>query len=199
MRASLSRLFRGLRVGFSVGLLGLWAVSGCATGPDPILTTGGKVPPTIENSLRCPSGTHIVFGRIAGVQTAAWCERAAVPAGAGPGVKHGPYVEWYETLQKKVTGLHEEGLRQGPWRFYMPSGVLDSEIVYDRGNVVSQTSAPTPSYVPPSAGPMPAPAAPAAPATAPAVAPSAAPSSAPPAAPSASPAPLPAPVSPTAR
>ena len=126
MRASLSRLFRGLRVGFSVGLLGLWAVSGCATGPDPILTTGGKVPPTIENSLRCPSGTHIVFGRIAGVQTAAWCERAAVPAGAGPGVKHGPYVEWYETLQKKVTGLHEEGLRQGPWRFYMPGGVLDS-------------------------------------------------------------------------
>ncbi|HNN91750.1 MAG TPA: hypothetical protein PKI03_05765 [Pseudomonadota bacterium] len=196
MRASLSRLFRGLRVGFSVGLLGLWAVSGCATGPDPILTTGGKVPPTIENSLRCPSGTHIVFGRIAGVQTAAWCERSAVPAGAGPGVKHGPYVEWYETLQKKVTGLHEEGLRQGPWRFYMPSGVLDSEIVYDRGNVVSQTSAPTPSYVPPSSAPMPAPAAPA---TAPAVAPSAAPSATPTAPAAAPPAPLPAPVSPTAR
>ena len=196
MRASLSRLFRGLRVGFSVGLLGLWAVSGCATGPDPILTTGGKVPPTIENSLRCPSGTHIVFGRIAGVQTAAWCERAAVPAGAGPGVKHGPYVEWYETLQKKVTGLHEEGLRQGPWRFYMPSGVLDSEIIYDRGNVVSQTSAPTPSYVPPSAAPLPAPAAPA---TAPAVAPSAAPSATPAAPAAAPPAPLPAPVSPTAR
>ena len=196
MRASLSRLFRGLRVGFSVGLLGLWAVSGCATGPDPILTTGGKVPPTIENSLRCPSGTHIVFGRIAGVQTAAWCERSAVPAGAGPGVKHGPYVEWYETLQKKVTGLHEEGLRQGPWRFYMPSGVLDSEIVYDRGNVVSQTSAPTPSYVPPSAAPLPAPAAPA---TAPAVAPSAAPSATPAAPAAAPPAPLPAPVSPTAR
>lgn len=196
MRASLSRLFRGLRVGFSVGLLGLWAVSGCATGPDPILTTGGKVPPTIENSLRCPSGTHIVFGRIAGVQTAAWCERSAVPAGAGPGVKHGPYVEWYETLQKKVTGLHEEGLRQGPWRFYMPSGVLDSEIIYDRGNVVSQTSAPTPSYVPPSAAPLPAPAAPA---TAPAVAPSAAPSATPAAPAAAPPAPLPAPVSPTAR
>lgn len=198
MRASLSRLFRELRVGsaLSIGLLGLCALGGCATGPDPILTTGGKVPPTIENSLRCPSGTHIVFGRIAGVQTAAWCERAAVPAGAGPGVKHGPYVEWYETLQKKVTGLHEEGLRQGPWRFYMPGGVLDSEIVYDRGTVVSQTSAPTPSYVPPSSAPMPAPAAPA---TAPAVAPSAAPSATPAAAPSASPAPLPAPVSPTAR
>ena len=198
MRASLSRLFRELRVGsaLSIGLLGLCALGGCATGPDPILTTGGKVPPTIENSLRCPSGTHIVFGRIAGVQTAAWCERAAVPTGAGPGVKHGPYVEWYETLQKKVTGLHEEGLRQGPWRFYMPSGVLDSEIIYDRGNVVSQTSAPTPSYVPPSAAPLPAPAAPA---TAPAVAPSAAPSATPAAPAAAPPAPLPAPVSPTAR
>lgn len=187
MPASMSRFFRGVWgvYGLSLGLLGL---AGCATGPDPILTTGGKVPPTLENSMRCPSGTGIVFGRVAGVQTAAWCERAAVPAGSGPGIKHGPYVEWYDTLQKKITGVHEEGLRQGTWRFYMPSGVLDSEIVYERGNVVSKTSAPTPAYVPPPSAPAaPAPA-PAAPAPAP-VAPAPAPA----------PAPVPPPVSPAVR
>jgi hypothetical protein len=77
---------------------------------------------------------------------------------------------------EEITGVHEEGLRQGAWRFYMPSGVLDSEIVYDRGNVVSKTSAPTPAYLPPPSGPSVAPSAPApAPAAAPAPAPAPAP------------------------
>ena len=186
MPAWMSRFFRGVggACGLSLGLLWL----GCATGPDPILTTGGKVPPTIENSMRCPAGTGIVFGRVAGVQTAAWCERPASPS--GPGIKHGPYVEWYDTLQKKITGVHEEGLRQGAWRFYMPSGVLDSEIVYDHGNVVSKASAPTPAYLPPPSGPS---VAPSAPAPAPAAAPASAPATAP------APAPAPAPIAPAVR
>lgn len=186
MPASMSRFLPTLR-GAACLSLGLGLVA-CASGPDPILTTGGKVPPTIENSLRCPSGTGIVFGRVAGVQTAAWCERPAAAGGAaGAGVRHGPYVEWYDTLQKKITGLHEEGLRQGAWRFYMPSGVLDSEIVYDHGNVVSTTSAPTPAYLPPPSPPSSA--APSSAAPSPSVAPAAAPSAAPPVAPSAAPSP----------
>ncbi len=130
-------------------LLGL-APIGCATGPDPILSTGGKVPPDIDRSLRCPRGTGIVFGRIAGVQTSAWCERQG-PTGPS-GVKHGPFVEWYDSLQKKNVGLYEEGLRQGPWRFYLPSGQLESEVIYEHGNVVPQTPAP----VNPTTAPAPA-------------------------------------------
>ena len=129
-------------------LLGLAPV-GCATGPDPILSTGGKVPPDIDRSLRCPRGTGIVFGRIAGVQTSAWCERLG-PAGPS-GVKHGPFVEWYDSLQKKNVGLYEEGLRQGPWRFYLPSGQLESEVIYEHGNVVPQTPAPTATTTAPAA------------------------------------------------
>ena len=126
------------RVG--AGLLGL-LLPGCATGPDPILSTGGQVPPNIERSLRCPRDTQIVFGRIAGVQTAAWCQRIG-PVGSG--VKHGPFVEWYDNLQKKNVGLYEEGQRQGPWRFYLPSGQLESEVTYDHDRVVSQMQAPLP-------------------------------------------------------
>ena len=126
---------------------------GCASGPDPILSTGGLVPPNIERSLRCPRDTQIVFGRIGGVQTSAWCERTAAVGGSG--VKHGPFVEWYANLQKKNVGLYEEGLRQGPWRFYLPSGQLESEVVYDRGNVVPQAPAATSVTTAPAASPAP--------------------------------------------
>lgn len=127
----------------------LLALIGCASGPDPILSTGGPVPPNIERSLRCPRDTGIVFGRIGGVQSSAWCERG----GAGGGIKHGPFVEWYENLQKKNVGMYEEGLRQGPWRFYLPSGQLESEVLYDRGNVVPQTRQATTSTIAPGAAP----------------------------------------------
>ena len=163
------------RLGGTLGLCGLLA--GCATSPDPILSTGGMVPPNIERSLRCPRGTGIVFGRTGGVQSSAWCERVD-PAGNPTGVKHGPFVEWYESLQKKNVGLYEEGLRQGPWHFYLPAGPLESEVIYDHGNVVPKPAAPTapPAAAPPaSAPPASAPPASAPPASAP-------PASAPPAA-----------------
>ena len=146
-------------------LLGALLLGGCATRPDPILTTGGYMPNDLMAAMRCPRDTSVVIGRTQGIESAAWCERASTAPGTG--VKHGPYVDWFDSRAKKSAGLYQEGLRQGTWRFWLQNGAIDSEITYEHGQVVSQLNAATlPLGVqstllvspPPAAAPAPAPA-----------------------------------------
>jgi hypothetical protein len=98
---------------------------------DPVLSQGGIVDPqALGSRLRCPRGATLIEGRTQGVQTALFCEKPG-------GVKHGPFVEWYENHQVKSAGAHLEGSRQGQWSFWLPNGQLDSRITYERGAVVS--------------------------------------------------------------
>jgi len=129
--------------------------------------------------MRCPSGATLVHGQTMGVESALWCEKPG-------GIKHGPFVDWYENHQKKTAGAYEEGLRTGPWNFFSPNGQLDTRITYERGAAISTETGPAPG---PAAAPPPpnvpaGPAAPAAPAPAPTAAPAPAPApAAPPLAP----------------
>ncbi len=86
-------------------------------------------PQLLSAELHCPRGTVLVRGQTMGVQSALWCEKQG-------GVKHGPFVEWYENHQKKDAGDYEDGRRHGPWSFWLPNGQLDSQIRYDHGNPV---------------------------------------------------------------
>lgn len=122
---------------------------------DPGLSQGGAVDgQALSARIRCPRGAHLIHGQTMGVETALWCERPG-------GVKHGPFVEWYENHQMKTTGEHQDGHRQGTWSFWLQNGQLDSRITYERGTVVSTEAgppaAPSPAPPPP-VGPVAAPA-----------------------------------------
>jgi hypothetical protein len=123
----------------------------CAYSPDANLLSGGVVDAqSLTGKTRCPRGATIVHGQTMGVQSALWCEKPG-------GIKHGPFVEWYENHQKKTAGEYIEGLRNGPWAFFLPNGQLDTRITYDNGAAVStETGAPQPSTASP-APPAPAP------------------------------------------
>lgn len=122
---------------------------------------------SMGGKLRCPRGATLVHGQTMGVESALWCEKPG-------GIKHGPFVDWYENHQKKTVGEYEEGLRSGPWNFFSPNGQLDTRITYERGAAISTETGPGP-------GPAQAPASAASP-------PPAAPAAPPPAAPAAPPA-----------
>ena len=119
----------------ALSALSIWAIaapggSGCAHTEESVLTQGGVVDPQgVDAQLKCPRGTVFATGMTMGVKTSVWCERQG-------GVKHGPFLEWYENHQKKSAGEYEEGHRQGTWSFWLPSGQFDSHIKYDHGTVV---------------------------------------------------------------
>ncbi len=124
--ASGKTLLFGLRPGLLVSLL-----TGCATTSSIDLSAGGVVdPPSLTSSIRCARGTALVYGQTMGVETAAWCERPG-------GVKHGPFLDWYENHQKKSAGEYEEGHRKGTWSFWLPNGQLDSRMDYAKGTAGS--------------------------------------------------------------
>lgn len=128
----------------------LW--SACAHTPDAELQAAGIVDAqALSTMLRCPRGTIFTRGQTLGVQTAVWCERPG-------GVKHGPFVEWYENHQKKSAGEYADGHRQGRWSFFLLNGQLESRITYEKSAVVS-TEAGTAAAIGPAA-PSVAPAAP---------------------------------------
>jgi hypothetical protein len=158
----------------------VWALFvACAT---PISDTNLRETGTVDAQslgakMRCPSGATLVHGQTMGVESALWCEKPG-------GIKHGPFVDWYENHQKKTAGAYEEGLRTGPWNFFSPNGQLDTRITYERGAAISTETGPGPG---PATNPPPAQAAP--PAQAPVASPPAQAPAAPPA-PPAAPAPL---------
>jgi hypothetical protein len=118
-------------------VLALAGLGGCAhTAGNPTLLSSGTVDPQeLSTTLHCPRGTTITQGQTRGVVSAIWCERTG-------GVKHGPFIEWYENHQKKSAGEYLESRRQGPWVFWLPGGQQDSTITYENGTVVSQSAAP---------------------------------------------------------
>src|SRR4051794_836363 len=97
----------------------------CATtAPDANLRESGVVDAALGDKLRCPRGATLIHGQTMGVESALWCEKPG-------GIKHGPFVDWYENHQKKTVGEYEEGLRTGPWNFFSPNGQLDTRITYE--------------------------------------------------------------------
>lgn len=140
-------------------------IAACAPSADSSLSQGGAAAQNAQDKLRCPSGTVLAHGRTMGVESTVWCERSN-------GVKHGPFLEWFENHQTKSTGEYVDGHRQGQWSFFFPNGQLESRITYDNGNAIAtEQGTPLPNYSsppitsPPQAAPAvgqapPAPAAP---------------------------------------
>ena len=83
-----------------------------------------------NRAVSCPHGTVFAAGQTQGRLSAVWCERP-------DGRRHGPYIEWWENHQKKSSGLYQDGVRQGVWTFFVPSGQRDSQIEYRNGAAVT--------------------------------------------------------------
>lgn len=83
----------------------------------------------------CPFGADAVVSTESGTPglkklTEKWCE---IRDGKSDPVRHGPYVELYESGAKKEVGRFVEGRRDGTWTRWYPGGKVDAIVDYKDG------------------------------------------------------------------
>src|SRR2546430_17585471 len=97
---------------------------------------GGIVHELIEYATTpCPFGTEQVISTETGTPglkklTEKWCETKDAK---GERIRHGPYVEIYESGAKEIVGRYRDGRRDGTWTRWHPNGRVDAITVYGDG------------------------------------------------------------------
>lgn len=83
----------------------------------------------------CPLGTEYVVSSDSGTPglkkfTEKWCQTTD---DHGEVIRHGPYVEVYESGSRKEAGQYSNGRRTGSWTRWYPGGKVDSVVGYKDG------------------------------------------------------------------
>jgi antitoxin component YwqK of YwqJK toxin-antitoxin module len=118
-------------------LLALSAVAATATA---CKSDSGVIHEIVEYATTpCPFGTNQIVSTDSGTPglkkfTEKWCERMD---DHGEHIRHGPYVELYETGGKREYGRFRDGKRDGSWTRWHPSGKVDAVTLWDNGKPVS--------------------------------------------------------------
>jgi antitoxin component YwqK of YwqJK toxin-antitoxin module len=83
----------------------------------------------------CPFGTEQIISTETGTPglkklTEKWCETKDAK---GERIRHGPYVEMYESGAKEIVGRYRNGRREGTWTRWHPNGKVDTITAYADG------------------------------------------------------------------
>jgi antitoxin component YwqK of YwqJK toxin-antitoxin module len=85
----------------------------------------------------CPFGTKQVVSKETGTPglkklTEKWCQ---IEDAHGDPIRHGPYLELYDSGTKQEVGQYRNGRRDGTWKRWHPNGRVEAITIYEEGKL----------------------------------------------------------------